>query len=361
MRTRLPLFLVATLLFIVHLLPASDSIKSPVFYSINYRYGQNKPHRPIVENLVYPYHSIDVKMGWQTQGNKAWHTAYRNPSFGIGFNYATFNTKTLGNPASLYFFTHFPQYNANWGRMDLNVDFGFSYGIHPYNKETNPGNFSTGSKTNAFFGLYLEQSFNIGRHYDVFLAGGFTHYSNGALNWPNLGLNIPSVKVGMRYQPKASKVYRTKPEFERKFTFSTYIGGGSMFTFSSDTITYRSVLIQPSLNYRVGYKHRVGIGYEFAYNEGYRIHWSQERQNASGKELQFHSVFASHEFLIERFTILTQLAIYLGNHPVDDKNYYERIGFAYYVTPWMRAALNLKAHYIKAEYVELGLIFDIGL
>ncbi|MDA3879000.1 MAG: acyloxyacyl hydrolase, partial [Prolixibacteraceae bacterium] len=243
-------------------LSAADSIKSPVFYSINYRGGQNKPHKPPIKNLVYPYRSVDLKVGWQTQGNKAWHTAYRNPSFGIGFNFASFETDIVGKPSTLYFFTQFPQYNAKWGRMDLEVDLGMSYGINPYNAETNPHNFSTGSTTNVFFGFYLEQSFNLGKHVDVFAAGGFTHYSNGALNYPNYGLNIPSVKVGLRYQPRYSEVYRTKPDFERNFTISTYLGGGTMFIFSKDTIAYNSVLIQPSLNYRVGYKHRVGIGYE---------------------------------------------------------------------------------------------------
>ncbi|HKK81949.1 MAG TPA: hypothetical protein VJ909_06865, partial [Prolixibacteraceae bacterium] len=63
----------------------------------------------------------------------------------------------------------------------------------------------------------------------------------------------------------------------------------------------------------------------------------------------------------ERFTILTQLGLYLGKHPVGDKVYYERIGVGYYLTPWWRAVLNLKAHYIKAEYVELGFVFDVKL
>jgi hypothetical protein len=340
---------------------AGDSIKSPVFFSVNFRNGQNKPHRTVVENLTYPYRSVDVKLGWQTLGNKAWHTAYRNPSFGIGFNQATFDTEILGNPFSLYFFTQFPQYRAAWGQLDLEVDLGLSYGINPYDDETNPNNFSTGSSTNVFFGLYLEQSFNLGKHIDVFASGGFTHYSNGALDYPNLGLNMPSFKVGMRYQPKVGKVFSTIPEYDRNFTISTYVGGGTMFVFSKDTLTYNSGLVQPSINYRVGYKHCVGIGYELSYNESYRMHWDRNIQHTPGKELWFHAIFASHEFLIERFTILTQLGLYLGKHPVGDKFYYERVGVGYYLTPWWRAVLNLKAHYIKAEYVELGFVFDVNL
>jgi hypothetical protein len=354
-------FFVLIFLLLTFSTSAGDSIKSPVFFSVNYRGGQNKPHRTVVENLVYPYRSVDFKLGWQTLGNKAWHSAYRNPSFGVGFNYASFDTEIVGKPVAFYFFTQFPQYNATWGRLDLEVDCGLAYGINPYNADTNPYNFSTGSSTNVFFGFYLEQSFNIGKHVDVFAAGGFTHYSNGALDWPNLGLNIPSVKVGLRYQPNESKAYYTRPEFERKFSISTYVGGGTMFVFSKDTLTYNSGLVQPSLNYRIGYKHRVGIGYELSYNESYRIHWDPIIQNTPGRELWFHAIFASHEFLIERFTIHTQLGLYIGKHPVRDKVYYERIGIGYYITPWWRAVLNLKAHYIKAEYVELGFVFDVNL
>jgi len=336
---------------------AGDSIKSPVFFSINYRAGKNKPHRPVIENLVYPYRSVDFKLGWQTQGNKAWHNSYRNPSFGVGFNYATFDTEFVGKPVALYFFTQFPQYNATWGRLDIEVDCGLSYGINPYDENTNPYNFSTGSSTNVFFGLYLEQSFNLGRHVDLFVSGGLTHYSNGALNYPNLGLNIPSTKIGLRYQPRVSQKYNTNPVFERNFILSTYVGGGTMFYFTNKKNTYNSRLVQLLLNYRAGFNHQAGIGYELSYNESFL----NKKKDASKNELWFNAVFASHEFLIGRFTILSQFGLYLGKSFPGATFYYERIGIGYYITPWWRAALNLKAHYIKAEYVELGFVFDVKL
>ena len=134
---------------------AQDEVKTPYFYSINYRTGNNKPHREVIKNLTYPYRGVDLKFGWQTIGKQPWQVAYRYPSFGVGINWNTFKTDIIGEPVAAYFFTNFPQITTKWARLDLEVDLGLSYGINPYDSITNPNNFATGTATNVFFGLFL--------------------------------------------------------------------------------------------------------------------------------------------------------------------------------------------------------------
>lgn len=338
---------------------AQDSIRTPFFFSVNYRTGENRPHREVIKNLTYPYRGVDLKMGWQTLGKQNWQQAFRYPSFGIGINWNTFKTDILGDPVAAYFFTNFPQITTKYARLDLEVDLGVSYGINPYNSVTNPNNFSTGSTVNAFFGFYLEQSFHLCKYTDIFVSEGLTHYSNGALGFPNLGLNIPSLKFGIRYIPNPiSRLPKyTLPKPNKRWQINTYIGFGAK-TFLQATPYYKEILIAPTLYYRTGYKRRVGIGFEEAYNEVFKGHYNT--RDYTGKQLLTSAVFASHEFIIERFTILTQFGIYTHNKP-RETFYYERLGMAYYLAPSVRLSLAIKAHYIKAEYVEGGLIFDINL
>lgn len=356
------LILLLCLTSILHPLSAYTQIseRSPSFFSINYRSGENKPHREVIKNLTYPYRGVDVKLGWQSLGNKQWQQAFRYPSYGIGLNWNTFKTDILGEPFALYFFTSFPQLTTRYTRLDLEVNFGISYGINPYDEISNPNNFSTGSSTNAYFGLYLEQAVDLGQHTDLFVSAGFTHYSNGALGYPNLGLNIPSLKAGIRYQPVyKEKIHPfSKAEFTPQWELLTFVGGGTRKWKTESVNDYRQLVLSPAIYYRPAYKRRVGVGYELAFNESIRI--VKGKEDYRGQQLLTHAVFAAHEFIIERFTIATQFGIYLYNMP-SDKFYYERVGIAFHLTPWAKMVLNVKAHYFKAEYVETGLVFDLNI
>lgn len=350
------------LLFAIQQLSAQilyDSLPStPWFVSVNNRTGENRPHRPVIQNLTYPYRGVDVKLGWQSIGKQRWQQAYRYPSYGVGLNWNTFKTEVLGEPVAAYFFTNFPQITLPWARLDLEVDLGLSYGIHPYDAIKNPHNFSTGSAVNAFFGLYLEQSFHLGKHVDLFISEGFTHYSNGALGWPNLGLNIPSLKAGLRVhpQPKPRLEKRYANDFKGYWQLTTNFGTGIKTLWAPEPY-YKEYLVAPTLYYRPSYKRRVGLGFELAYNEA--VHGVWDKRNYTGTQLLTYAVYAAHEFVIERFTVVAQFGIYLYNMP-SDKFYYERIGMGYYLTEHLRLVLNLKAHYFKAEYVETGLVFDLN-
>jgi hypothetical protein len=329
---------------------------NPLFISLNYRTGENKPHREIIKNLYYPYRGVDLKIGWQTTGSKDWQRAYRYPSLGVGVNWNTFKTDILGAPVGVYFFSQFPQFHTSWCRLDLEVNFGLSYGINPYNEVTNPTNFSTGTSLNSIFGLFLEQSFHITPQADLFVSGGLGHYSNGALGWPNLGLNIPMLKFGVRYLTEKTVFEKSKEKFDFKkaLTINTFIGGG-IKTLFAPTPVYREVVISPTLFYRTGFKRRLGLGFEMAYNEA-----KAPVLDYSFEQLLTYGVHLSHEFIIDRFTILGQFGIYLKNQP-SDKFYFERIGFGYYLTKHTRIVLNVKAHYIKAEYMEAGIVFDLDM
>lgn len=345
-------------LLLILFFPGFSQDKTPYFFSLNYRTGENKPHREVIKNLTYPYRGIEAKLGWQSVGKQNWQQAYRYPSYGIGVNWSTFKTDILGAPTSVYAFTNFPQLTTKWARLDLEVDLGISHGINPYDEITNPENFSTGSTINAFFGFYLEQSFHVSKNMDLFVSEGLTHYSNGALGFPNLGLNIPSLKFGFRYTPnpieRAPK--RTLPGVENPWQLNTFIAFGTK-TFREPTPYYKELVIAPTLYYRTSYKRRIGFGFEGAYNDVFQAHYIT--RDYTGKQLLTAAVFGAHEFIIERFSILTQFGIYLHNKPLETF-YYERVGMGFYLTPSMRVSLSLKAHYVKAEYVEFGIIYDLN-
>lgn len=351
---RFMLTLLTSLLLILSslLLPAQNADPSRLYFSLNYRTGQNRPHRDIIRNLDFDCRGVEAKVGWQTPGLTDWQQAYRFPALGIGVNWNTFNNTILGNPAALYAFTAFPQFRFGRFRFDLEANLGISYGLNPYDPVTNPENFAVGSAVNAYFGLFLEQSFRVSPRFELFLAEGFSHYSNATLNYPNLGLNVFLIKTGIKYslQPVSFEPKR-KLVADKDWSLRFCLFSG-MKKLTTPTPTYFEQGLTLAVNKRLSYKNLITLGYEAAYNQATQaMYW--DRTLTFG-QLISQAVYAGHEFLIDRFSIGTFFGIYLAHQPTD-KFYYERLSLGYEVFPQTRISLCLKAHYIKAEYLELGI------
>ena len=84
---------------------------------------------------------------------------------------------------------------------NTDLRFGFAMGVgvitQPYHVKTNPTNRAIGSYGNAFGQLYLEGSRRITSRLSMQMGLRFSHFSNGAWKAPNLGINIPSVSLGI--------------------------------------------------------------------------------------------------------------------------------------------------------------------
>jgi len=185
-----------------------------------------------------------------------------------------------------------------------------------------------------------------------------------------MGINVRTLKLGLRYQPQFQPILNKgkKLPFDKKWQINTYVGAGFK-TYNQPKPLYREVLISPAIYYQPGFKRRVGIGCEFAYNEAVRGYYAYRPDKTyDNSKLFTFAAHVSHEFIINKFTVLTQLGLYLKNQPFQwyyfDQigfGFYERIGFGYYLTDHIRFVTNLKAHYYIAEYIETGLIFDLNL
>lgn len=339
-------------------LSAQDK-KASFYIDADYFVGQNKPHRPEIKNLVYSCSGFDIRAGWQSNGNKLWHKAYRNPSYGVGFNYNQFETPIIGTPLSLYFFSTFPMVRYRFLQLNFSYNLGISHGINPYNAETNPYNKATGTRNNVFGGINVDEEFSITRNISIFAQQGFTHYSNGTLGFPNLGLNAPMLKVGARYYVSQKEPYqKEKIKVDEKPWGGSFmlVTGAKKLRPEQSWHYYKEIGLIPVLTKRLSYKNRVGVGGEFLFNQAVRGKYLDKELSTS--QIITAAVNVQHEFLIEKFSVLTQFGIYLHNQP-SSTFYYERLGVSYSFIQHMRLGLSLKAHYVKAEYVELSLCYDL--
>lgn len=116
---------------------------------------------------------------------------------GTGINFFG-NPKGLGTPISIYLFQGAPIWKI---KRNLSLyyewNFGLSAGWKPSDGLTANSNLIVGSKVNAYINLGAGLLWKIDRHYSLTAGLEVTHYSNGNTSYPNPGVNLAGLRIGI--------------------------------------------------------------------------------------------------------------------------------------------------------------------
>ncbi len=116
---------------------------------------------------------------------------------GAGVNFFG-NRRGIGNPMAVYAFQGAPVYRITRGlSIFYEWNFGASFGWKPCDGETTHSNLIVGSKVNAYINLCGGLLWQPARNWDVTLGLDLTHFSNGNTSFPNPGVNMAGVRVGV--------------------------------------------------------------------------------------------------------------------------------------------------------------------
>ena len=110
------------------------------------------------------------------------------------------NRMELGTPVAAYMFQR-SRITRISPRMSLDYEwnFGLSAGWKPYHPLTNPNNIIVGSKVNAYLNAGVHVRWNALHRWTMIGGIDATHFSNGNTEFPNSGLNMLGMKVGVLY------------------------------------------------------------------------------------------------------------------------------------------------------------------
>lgn len=254
---------------------AVASKKRPKFISLNIMGGKVLETNDYIKegNNTY-YMSNSFKYGIYSKGDTWQDFAYGMPYYGVGVYMANFfNKKGLGTPVSVYLFqgADLATFNSKWSlKYELNL--GMSFNWKPYDVFDNPDNIALGSEINAHLGANIYLKRHLSPHWDLNLGFGLTHFSNGAMQLPNKGLNLAAPFVELVYNldpdPQAkSSGSLTPPKLE------TRIDHDILFTTSTRQIKVDTVGTGLSSrfldkNFRV-----VGLSYATMFVHNYKYKW----------------------------------------------------------------------------------------
>lgn len=108
------------------------------------------------------------------------------------------NSRGLGNPVSLYLFQGAPIWRpGNKLSVYYEWNFGVSFGWKPCDGHTAYSNLIVGSRMNAYINLGAGLKWRLNDHFDLTAGLDLTHFSNGNTSFPNPGVNMTGVRIGV--------------------------------------------------------------------------------------------------------------------------------------------------------------------
>ena len=382
-------------------LPDPNDTKRPKSISVKYDQGQMLKTNDFLkqDGRKLGYRAFATKFAIGVPGNSPMNLNYHKPYTGIGFYTARFDDSDYyGHPFSFFVFhggslAEFSQrchlqyewnlgYSANWGHYDdINA----------------PDNITIGSRENAHIGFNLFFEWQVAKHFDIKLGGGFTHFSNGATHVPNKGMNLwsPMVELAYRWDDpsytfshlSAGELRETYPNMNLKAPYEKHLKHEFTFTVSKrqlymDTVgsglkneyydhTFRVFQLSYAPLYSPNYKWYYGPSIDLVYDESNNASVHQETGSdglvynhlhlgPTGDRIQI-GLSAKGELRTPYFNYFGQLGYDLKHEVEKTSRFYQIVGVAanfnkhLYGTCGIRAIRLSKAQFI---YWSLGYTFD---
>ncbi|MBE9466818.1 MAG: acyloxyacyl hydrolase [Bacteroidetes bacterium] len=333
-------------------------------FEFNYHNGFLYAHHPSIAYLTQSYiNGFDIKIGKSTNGDHLWEQLYRYPEIGIGFyNSNLGNSEVLGNVNAIYSYINLPIIKNNKIRFDYNFAFGISYLQKCFNTSDNYNNLAIGSKVNVYLNFGFDFKLKLLKQLYLITGLEYTHFSNGAVKKPNLGLNLITCQTGLQYflnDNDKELIHNKIPNFEKRNEYSVILSGGIKQIAPPGGKTYP--VSSASFNaYRyLNLKHKIGLGIDIFYDSSIDMFLKMNNNGTLNdienkkNDLYSTGIHLSHDLVFNKLSLTTQLGYYL--YSTIDRDFYSRLGFKYKFSEHFFANLTLKTHWGRADFIEFGL------
>jgi hypothetical protein len=318
-----------------------------------YQYGFIWQHRPSLAEVIGGNINVArISFGKTTFGQSYWEQLYRYPDWGIGYSFTDLgNPDELGQANSIYYYLRIP--------VIKKTKFSLSYKISGGLAWLNKGNIAIGSHINLYFDASLDAKFKLSKRLQLINSFGATHYSNGAIEMPNLGVNLFSYRIGLQCKlnpEEREKITMEVPEVYGKSALTIVVGagvkekrplGGEKFTVASGSVDYMKVF---------SLKHKFGAGIDVFYDETlFELQNPDSTLNLTNQDIIRYGIHLSAEAQYKKLVLAVHIGTYLHANYTDDGKIYQRVALRYLLTKNLFANISLKTSKGVADFVEWGL------
>jgi hypothetical protein len=334
--------------------------------------GEN-PHHEAYENFM----AFTGEFGIHTDGRKLWQQLYGYPVWGFGLfkGFLLNDYDELGNPLATYAFFKAPFIRRKKWSLDYDVGFGVSFNWNKHDIiEEGLYYYPIGTYSTIYFAFNLGATFQLGKHLDLSAGLTYTHFSNGAVRLPNLGINLWSPQISLQYifNERPEFIHHEKPRYLKEWEWIVILAPawrqvGYSYTDEQgmkQAVAYDYPVFTFSSSFNRQFTHLVkfGAGFDVTYNSAYGAEMVMvDGKPQEGPSLPFADqlllgVYPAFELVINKLSMVVQSGFYVYRKdiPVTDiPTTYQRIGLKYHFYDHFILGINIRAYnFSKADFIE---------
>ena len=356
------LLLLIYLLFSACLLHAQDSDTLPGRWMLSAKahVGFIIAHRPAVMHLQKEHvRGFEVELARPLNGSEDWQQTYALPLYSVAYQLFNLGDKEeLGNGHALIARIIFPFSKNHWLRTSLSAGLGIGYIEKRYDRYDNYKNTAIGSHLNATVNISYQANFRLGKRILAEVGLEFTHFSNGTVRPPNLGINIPTFHTGFSCfigKPLPRTFYPLKAVKKASFN-KIIIGVGVKGIETENGISKFGIsAISYSRCWIISHKSRLCLGGDAFYDAtlSYKLARIKEEKVAPSTSYRVGVCFG-YILNAGKVGMLLQNGFYLVDNYKEDGIHYFKTGVEYQFSRKFMVGFYLKTHYAKADFFEYG-------
>lgn len=361
-------------------------------------YGNVLKHTEHLKNLVKGSTTGgEIAIEWKTDGDKDWHQHYHYPTIGLALNFTNLgNPDTLGYSIALYPYLNIPIIKTDYFTLNVKPGAGISYvtkTFGDFKDEVLAGTLSF-NRSNAAIGSHLNVFFSAGLNLEVPITSGLSltadyawnHISNGSIIVPNSGINMLNAYVGLKYFPNYKNysvpINGRSDDIDKNVSVELTVSGGIRQLYYKDDKNFPIGSLAVGVYKPLTNFYRTGFGVDMFYDGVFTNGLKYKRTYIETDELKNKiraGISWQNELIIGRLIAGIHAGIYLYNpiknlepytdavagtlhkgliYPYDiekeDGWLYTRVSGKYLITDHIYAAIGLKTHLQKAEFIEWG-------
>lgn len=308
-----------------------------------------------------------------TYGKNKWERAYNYPLIGVSMFYSGIGyNPSLGSAYALMPFINFPLFKTPDFTAGFRLALGLGYITKPFDRITNYKNLAIGSHLNAAVNLMAEARYRINYFLSVSAGVSLQHFSNGSLKLPNYGINLMLLNIGVAYRPFKEnqniddRFFAPTEPFSAIIRRSLEVNIGGLAGYKNMQAIYGKNFwithFYGNTFLQISPKSKIGMGLDCSYDPS-QIKLLETNGNPVTNKLTIlrPGINGAYQLVMSRLGFIFNLGCYLGGKEKSNGPLYQKISVQYGFSKNLYAAVMLKVHWGRADYIGwgMGYRFDV--
>lgn len=348
----------------VEAVKSPHELRIPAGFELGLGTGYTLPHRDMMQHLVSGHsRRIAISYGWELSGG--WtenRSSNGKPWQGFEIAWTDLGGDALGSVTSALWMTRFP---CIIGHTELGLGAGWS--SNPWDADNAPSSVAMSTRFNA--GLHAAWTFPIRstERSQWCVKTSFTHFSNGAISLPNLGIN--NIGISILHQWREENILPQRKLNESRSTSPSPLIFELSIRSGARDVGLPGGALHPIFNVhllglyhsnRAKSKSRCwAIGNDVGYNQSLRITGTKSAAENPVNRLQY-SVLGGIRWDFHRVQLTALQGWTFTNPDLELGRSYLMVTMQYECSPSVAIELGLKSSQFRADYPFIGIRHELG-